>query len=330
MTEPSTKTPPPGIPYWLLATIAICLVVGVVVGLFINVSKDGAATSLTPMELLGFFVSVLIGGASIVLAIVAISLGKMSETALTDRGDEHLRLQTEIYTKTTEALQKIASSTDVTEKRIEDMISGRVSDISHDLARSFPGSRKSPDDMEREIRQSIMGSIRRKESEEQRREEKKKEKEQEEAYQTAHKQALLAFANKQHTKVSKLEHGSPDDEGEGLFDALYIRKNEKIALSTFRPGSSDTVPRLFIINALSELQSESINSLVVLLFTDDETENKSVVIDKVLGVVPDDLSDRVQIVVSPLETVEETISDVDLNTKSTSHDRSQTSPKLVE
>lgn len=303
---------PKSISYVQLGVIAGSFVVGLIVGLFAIGAQSSAATSLTPMALIGFVISVLLGGASIVLAVVAISLGRTSENVLVARGDDSLRLQTEIYTKTADALQKIASSTDVTEKRIEDMISGRVSDISHDLARSLPRARQSPERLEADIRKSIMHSMRHKETEEQRQAEKAREEERETQYQTAHKRAQLCFANKQYLKISKLDHGMVDDEGEDLFDAIYTRRDDKIALSTFRPTWNEKSIKIFILNALDEIKKGTITQLVMLLFTDAENERKTEAFERILALVPPELGDRIQLVVSTFDDVEENVDAIDV------------------
>jgi len=314
-SQPALARPSPSysVSYSQLAIVSISLLIGLVAGLYISVSQTGETTTLTPMELIGFLVSILIGGASLVLAVVAISLGKMSERTLTTRGDDHLRLQTEIYTKTTEALQKIAASTDVTEKRIEDMIQGRVSDISHDLAKTFRGPQRSPEDTEKEIRRSIMQSMKKKESIEQREREKKEAAAERDAYEAAHQRALLAFANQPHTKVQKIfEHGFAFMGGEDLFDALYTRKKETIAMSTFRSKPSSDFLNEFVINSCEEIRTGKIAALVILLFYDDENERKTATLGKILNLVPKEIAERISVVRSTYENVETEIKNLEL------------------
>ena len=81
------------------------------------------------ISLITFSIGIILSGASIVLAITAIMLGKISENAMIQRSDESIKLQTDVFVKTIEALQAIKASTGVTQKRIEDIISGRVGDI---------------------------------------------------------------------------------------------------------------------------------------------------------------------------------------------------------
>ncbi|TWU01634.1 hypothetical protein [Neorhodopirellula pilleata] len=303
---------PRSITYRQLSVIGVTFVAGLLVGLFFLSASNSQITSLTPMALIGFVISVLLGGASIILAVVAIQLGRSSETTLAARNDDSLRLQTEIYTKTAEALQKIAASTDVTEKRIEDIISGRVGEISHDLARNIPRSRKSPDQTEEAIRQQIFRSLRSQESEAQRKRDKELEEAREEAYQAAHKKALIGFANKQHFKVMKLEHGSVNEEGENLFDGIYSRRGDKVAISTFRPSWPARDIQLFLLSALPELKKGLITKLVLLLFTDEEQPLRSSTTEALLELLPEDLRERVFVIECTYDDIEREIDALDV------------------
>lgn len=317
--ELAPNTPPPtqySVSYRSIAVILICLLLGLVIGLYVNISKEGNATTLTPMELVGFALSILIGGASLVLAIVAISLGKLSEQALTDRGDEHLRLQTEIYTKTTEALQKIAASTDVTEKRIEDMIQGRASDISQDVMKSLHEPSRSPEEREEQIRRSIMESMRKEKTTEQRKLEQQKNAKRREVYEAAHKTLLLAFANQPHTKIIKIfEHGNPKREGQGIFDGLYSRKKETIAISTFNPGIPDDYVTEFTIKAMAEIQQGKIAALIIVLFESSEFDAATEPVQKILDLMPTNISERVVTITTTYEDAADKIKAVDIDVK---------------
>lgn len=128
-----------------------------------NVGSTDTLTFSTP-ELINFVLSVLLSGASIFLAVAAIALGKFSEQAMIQRSDESIRLQNEVFQKTTEALQRIESSTGVTEKRIEDIISGRVGDISQKIAQIASQKQGSeggvkPKEIEDMVRLSLMESL---------------------------------------------------------------------------------------------------------------------------------------------------------------------------
>jgi hypothetical protein len=300
------------IAYSQLAVIAISFTVGLVVGLFMDSANGEATTSLAPMALIGFSISVLLGGASLVLAIVAISLGRASEAALVKRGDESVRLQTELYSRTSDALQKIASSTDVTEKRIEDMISGRVTDISQDLAKALPSSRKSLQSLESSIKKSILRSIHSEETSDTREHDRRKAMEQEKQYQDAHQRAVIAFANKEGVTVCKLEHGGLDDEGEDLFDAIYSYRDERIAVSTFRTNTRSGPMRNFLLKALAEMKSGLVNRFVLVLFSDGEAEEIPTELKGAIDLFPADMVEDVNICVTSYSEVENTINGIEL------------------
>ena len=149
--------------YKQIGLIIFVFMLGIISALLLSNAQTGTPTTFTTTELIGFVLSVILAGAAIVLAISAITLGKSSEQAVIKRSDESIRLQNEVFTKTTEALQRIESSTGVTEKRIEDIISGRAGEISRELAEITIRDRKVlPDDarkLEENIRRSIMHSV---------------------------------------------------------------------------------------------------------------------------------------------------------------------------
>jgi len=122
------------ISYKHVGIIVFSFSLGLIGALLISNSQSASTTSFSTTELIGFVMSVILSGASIVLAISAIALGRSSERAVIDRSDESIRLQNEVFVRTNEALQRIEASTGVTEKRIEDIITGRVGDISQKIA----------------------------------------------------------------------------------------------------------------------------------------------------------------------------------------------------
>ncbi len=116
--------------YAQLTIVAISAFIGAVAVLLFQKLVGGGMTHMDTLGLIGFTLSVLLSGASIVLAVSAIMLGKFSEDAIIRRSDESIRLQNDVFLKTTDALQRIESSTGVTEKRLEDIVSGRVGALS--------------------------------------------------------------------------------------------------------------------------------------------------------------------------------------------------------
>lgn len=151
------------ISYNQLGLIVVVFILGIIASKLILNGQTGAATTFSTTELIGFVLSVILSAASIVLAIAAITLGKSSEQAVIKRSDESIRLQNEVFIRTTEALQRIEASTGVTEKRIEDIISGRVGAISHEIAELATGKRKgialNRNELENEIRHSILQGV---------------------------------------------------------------------------------------------------------------------------------------------------------------------------
>lgn len=143
----------------LLGAFAITYFLGLVTHLITRNFYSGQPLTFSTPELINFTLSVLLSGASIFLAIAAISLGRFSEQAITQRSDESIRLQNEVFQKTTDALQRIESSTGVTEKRIEDIISGRVGDISQKIAR-IATEKQGESNLEEQIKKSIYEALR--------------------------------------------------------------------------------------------------------------------------------------------------------------------------
>ncbi|MEA3190396.1 MAG: hypothetical protein QOD77_978 [Thermoplasmata archaeon] len=111
---------------------------------------------LSTIDIINLSLSLSMGGASIALAIVAIRLGKASEQVIVSRSDAAIQLQTKVYSDTIEALQQIKSSTGVTEKRIEDIIAGRVGEMSKKIAQEVrPGSPLKALELQEEIQRII-------------------------------------------------------------------------------------------------------------------------------------------------------------------------------
>lgn len=137
--KPKNKTE---LPIWLLTTIFITLIVGVIAGLLLRNMFSSHQVSLSGPGLISFVFTVALGAASIILAIITVILSRQAEDALIRRSDEGIRLQSDVFVKTNEVLSKIQASTGVTEKRIEDIISGRTNIIAQEVfEKSFTGKR---------------------------------------------------------------------------------------------------------------------------------------------------------------------------------------------
>jgi regulator of protease activity HflC (stomatin/prohibitin superfamily) len=139
-----------------ILTVIVSLIIGMLSIFVIQNYLVAEKIEFNTLGLLGFVLSILFGGASIVLAFTAINLGKSSEQMMIERSEKSIELQNEVYIKTTEALKKIESSTGVTEKRIEDIIAGRVGDIASRLVDDKIVTGKDKDKLEHELRRSVI------------------------------------------------------------------------------------------------------------------------------------------------------------------------------
>lgn len=186
--------------------------------------------SFSTPELVGFVLSVVLSAASIVLAIAAIWLGKISELSMIRRSDESIRLQNEVFIRTTEALKRIESSTGVTEKRIEDIISGRAGDLSHKIAELTSkgiGLSSDRESLEKEIKRIIEGTKSHKSDEEEAKT-RSKIMERHERYKQFHQSVLTAFANKPNLVAKKMGDGKFEGEDLDLFDVVAEFRVKKL------------------------------------------------------------------------------------------------------
>ncbi|WP_019606044.1 hypothetical protein [Teredinibacter turnerae] len=288
------------ISYKQLGIIVGSFILGLIAALLISNSQAATQTNFTTTELIGFVLSVILSGASIVLAISAIALGKISEQSVIERSDESIRLQNEVFIKTTEALQRIEASTGVTEKRIEDIISGRVGDISHQVAEiASRHSRQSPaatKALEEEIRQSLIQQINSEGREERRAliAKKRKAKESmEEKYQKIHEKLLLGIGNLDGISIEKIGHGTlGDDEGD-VFDGVFKKGEKRFAVSTFRPDVSISSIQSFVTSVAEQSIKQDISNVFFIFFSDEEFERES--IDSLIeakSVLKDELSEK--------------------------------------
>lgn len=213
-----------------LILFLIAFILGCIATLIVKNTLQSEMIQFSTLGLIGFVLSIIFGGASIVLAINAIQLGRSSEDAIIKRNDESIRTQNEVFQKTIEVLSRIESSTGVTEKRIEDIIAGRVGQIADKL--SF-GNLTDRDKIERELRKSLSKEL----TPEEREMQEKKKKERDEArkrYDIHHEKTLLTLSNANEFSVLKLgDHGSYGGDGATLFDGLFLVDDNKIGISVF-------------------------------------------------------------------------------------------------
>lgn len=213
-----------------LGLLIIIFMLGIACTLLMNNIFSNEVLSFKTTDIISFILSVVLASASIVLAIAAIHLGKSSEQAVIKRSDESIRLQNEVFVRTTEALQRIEATTGVTEKRIEDIISGRVGNLPHRLSEiatgQRPGIRKSKTEIEKEIRNALVNELtpeglaiqeilKKKQAD----------------YKEFHQSVLSSFANRGDLKVSKTAHGDFKAVGHDLFDGIFIKDDKSVGVS---------------------------------------------------------------------------------------------------
>lgn len=211
--------------------------------LYVNFSS-AESIQFSTVGLLTFIFGVALSAASIVLAISAISLGKQSESAMTRRSDESIRIQNEVFAKTIEALARIESSTGVTEKRIEDIISGRAGDMAGKLAETLIRDKglgtPSREQLEQEIRESLLADFgktakaeKSNEEEEERIRGREARVQKAERYERFKNALLICAANQPDVLARKMGDGQFQAKGEDLVDGLFEKSGRILTISTF-------------------------------------------------------------------------------------------------
>ena len=298
------------ITYKQIGVVTISFVLGVIVSLLLSNSHTNTTTNFTTTELIGFVMSVILSGASIVLAIAAIALGKSSEQAIMNRSDESIRLQTEVFTKTTDALRAIKSSTDVTEKRIEDIISGRAGDLSKQIAEiatdEAVAGKINVKELEEKIRRSLTQSVdvnEESEAEKQQRQKRRVEtRERRDRYLKMHDKLMYSLANNNDVKLFKLGHGTPSTEISPFerYDAIFLKNDSKIAISTFMPLDPDHVMVRSYSDVLSALaiplEEQNISKLYLIQFEDSEIKQDISPLEQTLTLMKPEISSRIEVV----------------------------------
>lgn len=286
------------ITYKQLLTVVISFLLGLVSVLIIQNSLENEVIRFDTIGLVGFLISILFGGASIVLAITAINLGKSSESIMIDRSEKSIELQNDVYIKTTEALKRIESSTGVTEKRIEDIIAGRVGDIANRLVDDKLVGTKDREKLENELRRSLSKELT-KEEIEKREEERKKDEEARKNYQKYKDLVLLDMANSDSTKALRISEGTFEEEGEGLVDGLFKINEEKVGICIFY--NAPLYQRIFssgidkFLNNLAEEISNETFDKVYLVFNEDSKMMNNFIeeISKIKKVYKDDIANEI-------------------------------------
>jgi hypothetical protein len=208
--------------------IIVSLLVGAVATLITVKVTNVSTETFTASELITFIFGAVLSAASIVLAISAISLGRLSEQAMIERSDESIKLQNEIYAMTTDALGRIESSTGVTEKRIEDIISGRAGAISDRIVDRLIEDRsvrtRSRKKLERNVRESLLQGLQKTEFEIPATKEEKE-------FDAFVKRVLQFFASLPQVTARKLGEGDMSGEGEALVDGVFEIDKQRLAVT---------------------------------------------------------------------------------------------------
>ncbi|EKO3401449.1 hypothetical protein OI845_004382 [Vibrio fluvialis] len=307
------------ISYKQLGLIIASFSLGLIAALLISNSQAAAQTNFTTTELIGFVLSVILSGASIVLAISAIALGKVSEQSVIERSDESIRLQNEVFVKTTEALQRIEASTGVTEKRIEDIISGRVGDISHRIAEltssTYQGKRLSPEELEKEIRKSIMEEVRTQRDPEQETERMRKRKERAERYERFHQAVISSFANRQDSSAIKLGHGKFGGDGLELFDGVYQFGDVSVGVSAFGENIKEFLSDFS--SKVAKAISDGVVNSAILAVDDDESKEEEAkqMLNESLNIYKGNMNESISVIVGDKNAIVNKIAGLDISNK---------------
>ncbi|MBC8029755.1 MAG: hypothetical protein H7Z16_06555 [Pyrinomonadaceae bacterium] len=316
----SQQSSPRVVSYFQLGIIVMSFIAGVVAALILRNILSSESIVFSTTSLISFLFGIALSAASIVLAVVAIALGKSSERVMIDRSDQSITLQNEVFIKTTEALGRIESSTGVTEKRIEDIISGRAGAISHRIAdrlaeskgTATPKSRKS---IEEEVKQSLIEefSVERRKKYEAEVAEKEKVRQQALEKYTAFRDAVLQNISKEPSvMVLKLEPGKFDSEGNDLVDGVFEIREQKIAVDVISTALIvEDYFTFYFPKHLTDLSKEIAKGTFTkcyLVFDDaiDDSDFRKV-LDEFRAIMRTDISARMPVVTGDVESVSKMI-----------------------
>jgi hypothetical protein len=290
----------------------LSVVFGAAAVLVVRNTLGAESLTFSTSEIVSFLFGIALSSASIVLAIAAISLGKGSERVMIRRSDESIRIQNEVFSRTVEALARIESSTGVTEKRIEDIISGRAGAISDRIAEQVLNERglqpKSREELEREIRESLVSAIASpppsEPSEKLLAARRKRETEQEadrKRYVDYKDAVLLTVANLPGIQARKIGDGRMSGGGADLVDGIFTYKTTTFSVSTFATDTdwlSDSKTSAAFKGYIRSLAAEIAKNVFTMSFvvldrdTDDEAHVHTM-LDDLRGIAKADLASRV-------------------------------------
>lgn len=304
------------ISYKKLGIIALSLVLGGIFVLLAQNTQTGSEISFTTTSLVVFLLGIILSSTSIVLAIVAIFLGKMSEQVMVERSDQSIRLQNDVFTKTTEALRKIESSTGVTEKRIEDIIAGRTgevaSNLSMDLIQSGATSQRNRKELEDEIKNSLSREIFSddyKNFEERRRNIEEIEKN----YDDYIKDVLDEINAIPNVTSHKMGLGEFEGKGHDLFTGVFDMNNKTLGICILSTspylGHKNKISSL-AFDMVSEISNETINIGIIILDDGNDLYAYLEEFEHFKSVVNTKFSSSIYVLLDPKGNMEEELSQI--------------------
>jgi len=300
-----------------LALIIGMFIIGFVSAIIVTNQNSNEEVHFSTLELVNFVISILLSCSSLVLAILAINLGKSSEKMMVDRSDESIKLQNEVFSKTIEALGRIESSTGVTEKRIEDIISGRAGDIADRLLSDKIVHKGNRQQLEEEIRASLRAELSQNNRLERQKKEEEQKKQKDEAwknYTNYKEKIMISFANLENVKALRISDGSFTAENEDLLDGLFEKENEKIGVCTFSGNKAISTTFLidkldeFINNLAIEITKETFNKVYLVFDEDTETTEKyKITLERIKKLMKPEIADSINLIISKPEELRNNI-----------------------
>jgi membrane protein implicated in regulation of membrane protease activity len=289
------------ISYAQIGVILVSMLIGSLLMLFYTNAAGRQATTFTTLDLIGFVFSIALGSTSIVLAITAMIWGKTSEQTMAQKSDESMRIQNEVFGKTIEVLQRIESSTGVTEKRVEDIIAGRVGHISAQVVDQAVNERiitpRGRSLLESQIQDSLIRAIKPEDLSDREREERKEHQEARNRYFEYKDKLLLSIANNSGFIIEKIGDGTFEGEGKALVDGVFLVGERRYGVATF----SAEYHREFVDGGIVQYVRELYKQIaagafhkVILCFNNDvSTGSIPIQLEKAKAICPTELAGKV-------------------------------------
>ena len=199
------------------------------------------------------------------------------------------------------------SSTDVIGKRLEDIISGKVGAISHQVADVALQERGIKDraSFENEIREALLQQISpQKQLEAQTESEKLRQ-----GYREFQKEVLDAFSSIPGVQISKIGDGRFDGTGDDLFDGIFLLKNQRIGVSVF---SSHYMQNPISFEYVFRISSEVINNRIsdAYFVIDAPSEQQSQLAQRVFPyneVLSDKISEHIDVIAGTKDVIKKLV-----------------------